>query len=69
MQKDVVVNGSEIGLWYKNDLIISPDALDWLRDNVESWKVVWTLPNDKGQELVFRFKIETDAMAFKLRWI
>ena len=69
MRKDVVVHGNEIGLWTKNDLIISHDALDWLIESVESWKVVWTLPNDKGQELVFRFKTEIDAMAFKLRWI
>lgn len=70
MQKDVVVGGSEIGLWDKNDLIISHNGLDWIEANVESWEVVWrTLPNGKEQELVFRFQTEADAMAFKLRWI
>ena len=70
MQIDVVVDGSEIGLWDKNDLIISHDALDWLGANVESWEGLWrTLPDGSGQELVFRFQTREDAMAFKLRWI
>ena len=69
MQKYVVVNGAEIGLWDKNDLIISHDGLDWIEANVESWEAIWrTLPNGKEQELVFRFQTEADAMAFKLRW-
>jgi len=71
MQKDVVVDGSEIGLWDKNDLLISHDGLDWLEANIESsWEAVWrTLPNGKEQELVFRFQTEVDAVAFKLRWL
>ena len=70
MQADVVVTGSEVGLWDKHDLIISHDALDWLGINVESWEGVWrNLLDGSGQELVFRFKTEEDAMAFKLTWL
>lgn len=70
MQTDVVVDGSEIGLWDKNDLIISHDALDWLIENIESWEGLWrTPPNGRKQELVFRFQTREDAIAFKLRWL
>lgn len=69
MQTDVVVTGSEKGLWDEDEFLISHDALDWFAENIESWEGLWrTHPNGREQELIFRFKTAEDAMAFKLTW-
>lgn len=61
---------------FDNDLL-TPMIRDWMDENIAcdwTWQHEYVggpkaSPFDKGWRLVFRFRCETDAINFKLRWV